>query len=145
MTEVNICGLATLDKTIEDFQPDVVVSALRFYPPSLIRSKVVKARWHTNIDDIYLREMAGYKEAIRGVLDLEEERILIHCRHGQSRSAALAIAKIYQGNPDGVTQFLEDHPEAEPNPLILLFADEILEADGDLLRRCKDRYKGRNL
>ena len=75
----------------------------------------------------------------------DDNRILIHCQHGRSRSAALAIALLGRDSPNDVREVLRHHPEAEPNPLLLLLADEILGAKGELLQACAERYKGRTL
>lgn len=120
---------------------DVVVSAMTNAP-------VINGAEHLHlpIDDVYLGQIAGYKDAIRKVLALDgEKRVVIHCEHGMSRSPALALALLYRRNPDDVDAFLAQNADVEPNPLLLLFADEILGAKGDLLRRCAERYKGRRL
>lgn len=97
------------------------------------------------VPDILNRQLASYKNLIRNTLQLSEGPVLINCEHGRSRSMALALILVYRENPDDVAEFLEQHPEAEPNPLLLLFGDEILGAGGDLLKRCSGRYKGRAL
>lgn len=120
---------------------DIVVSAL-------LNAPVISGaeQLHLPIDDVYLGQIRGYKDAIRKVLAIDDEkRIVIHCEHGMSRSPALAIALLYKHNPDDVDAFLAQNETVEPNPLILLYADEILGANGDLMRRCRDRYKGRRL
>lgn len=139
--DVTICNLRSVAKMVNEWTPDVVVSAV----PIGIDGAPPFKHVDVPIDDIYNRELLLYKNAIRAVLAVKGERILVHCEHGQSRSAALAIAKIYQDNPDNVEVFLTEHPEAEPNPLLLLLADEILSANGDLFARCRFRYKGRQL
>ena len=140
MVEVNICSFDKLWNVINLWKPDTIISAIKIGMPSTNSHRI-----EVPIEDIYAREIILYKDAIREVLACTSQRILIHCWHGRSRSAALAIAKIYSVNPDGVATFLEEHPEAEPNALLLLFADEILGAEFDLLRRCKGRYKGHEL
>lgn len=141
MADVTICSLKALSHTVRAYEPTTVVSAI----PVTFDGEQAFQHVSVPIEDIYNVQLRAYKDAIRKVLACESERIVVHCEHGQSRSAALAIAKVYQQNPDDVATFLDQHPEAEPNPLLLLLADELLGADGDLLKRCRERYKGRRL
>ncbi len=139
---VNICNLKDLGKVIEQQNPDLIVSAI---PIELMTTEGVQ-HLKLPIEDIYNLQMSGYKAAIRTLLAAEGKNILVHCEMGKSRSAGLALVKLYQmEGKEGVIQFLNDHPEAEPNPLILLFGDEILKSGGELLQLCKERYKGRHL
>lgn len=65
----------------------------------------------------------------------EDAHVLIHCFAGISRSTAIALsAKVMQGMPiDEAVAWLKDHrPVACPNPIITKYADEILEAKGEL-------------
>lgn len=136
---VTICGVARLQETIAAWKPDTVVSTVPAPVHDLAHVEVL-------IDDLYNKELAGYKRALRTVLACRGKRILVHCEHGKSRSAALAIALIYrEDGAVGVAAFLAAHQEVEPNPLLLFFADELLEAHGDLLRSCRGRYKGASL
>lgn len=137
--EVNISSLLRLSETVDEWKPDCVVAAI----PTSLNGDF--EHLSLPIEDIYNVQIAMYKDAVCKVLECTRTRILVHCEHGLSRSAALAIAKLYQAEPDSVDRFLEQHPEVQPNPLLLLFADEILNADGDLLRRCSGRYKGRHI
>lgn len=141
MPKVNICSLPYLSEVITQWKPTDVVSSVPIEAPGNVE-------WHPSyIDDIYDAQLLSYKQAIRSVLGIEGARILIHCKQGMSRSSALAIVKLFQFDRSGQTVlgFLEDHPEAEPNPLILLFGDEILVTHGAIVKACSSRYKGRNL
>lgn len=148
MTEVNISSLKALNDTIREWKPDCVVSAVGI-PAHGNTNKLLLAnevdRLLFPVEDIFNAQLSAYKDLLRIVLMLKNDRILIHCLHGKSRSGALAVAKLYQTHPTKVEGFLKDHPEAEPNPLILLLADEILDTDGAIVRLCKGRYKGCNL
>lgn len=122
---------------IRDWKPDTVISAIpNILPPDELQHLSVP------IDDIYNVLLISYKQAIRKVLACRGDRLLIHCEHGQSRSAALAIIKLYSEDPNQIEEWFHEHPEAQPNPLLLLLGDEILQADGDLLKRCRGHYKG---
>ena len=141
MMNVTICSIHDLPKYIDSQAPDLVVSAVNGpmeLPTSATHLKLP-------IEDVYNVMLRTYKEAIRDLLHAEGKEIVIHCYHGISRSAALACIKLYQEDPELVDLFLKENPKAEPNPLLLLFGDEELEADGDLLRRARWRYKGARL
>lgn len=140
MTGVRCCGLNALAHHLESFKPDLVISCV---PPNVDLGDVPMLK--AGCEDIYNQTLIPYYNAVRAVLEAEGKRILVHCQHGLSRSAALACAKIYQSDPDGVEKFLEANPEVQPNPLLLLIADEELGADYDLLRRCRGRMKGNSL
>lgn len=138
--KVKISGIRDLPRTADNWKPDCIVSAVPV-PEGMFDGNHLRVP----IEDIYNAQLQSYKDAIRAVLAQDSERMLVHCQHGMSRSAALAIAKLYQHDKHAIAPFLEEHPEAEPNPLLLLLADEILGTGGGLLRRCSERYKGRRL
>ena len=140
MKGVRVCGLATLGDQLELFRPDLVVSCV----PTNVKHDLPSV--FATCDDIYNQQLISYKNAVRRVIELENAgRVLIHCQHGLSRSAALACALLYKRDPASVNRFLEDNPEVQPNPLLLLIADEELGADYDLMRRCQNRWKGKSL
>lgn len=144
---VQTCGVQALQETILEFNPHLVISCASWESRLDLSegwsARVVFAR----VDDIYNQQLIAYKNAIRAALDSAkgEDHVLVHCQHGLSRSAAIACAVLWQHEPSAVDRWLEQHPDAQPNPLLLLLADEILDADFDLLRRCRQRYKGRML
>jgi protein-tyrosine phosphatase len=137
---IQVCGLVALENKLRDFKPDLVVSCV---PPGVELGDVPMLK--AGCKDIYLNQLSAYKDAVRSVLLIEEPRVLIHCQHGLSRSAALACALLWKRDPASVNRFLEDNPEVQPNPLLLLIADEELGADFDLMRRCRHRWKGKTL
>lgn len=132
---IDICSLSNLEATIASMRPDLVVSA--------VPASVAGAQLLVPIIDILNRDLRLYKTAIRAVLASPEEKILFHCEQGKSRSGALALAKVYQRDPGSVGEWIDAHPEAEPNPLLLLFADQILEAHGHLLAQTHSCVKGK--
>lgn len=137
--EIVICSVKAVATAIARKPPGLVISALR--QPI---NQQTKNHHQFAIDDIYNHFIQQYKDTIRRTLRLAEgeDYIVVHCRHGLSRSAALALIIAYNQSPDAVDELLDMYPKIEPNPLLLLYGDEILKADGDLLRRCKGRYKG---
>jgi predicted protein tyrosine phosphatase len=67
-----------------------------------------------------------------------DDKILIHCRAGISRSTAIAIAIVCQHSPPGeekqaVEQIRAVRPVMLPNFLIIKLADEILQRGGRLI------------
>lgn len=64
-------------------------------------------------------------------------RLLIHCRHGQSRSPAAALVAlasvIERDRLPEVTRILDDLPTALPNKLILSLGDKQLGCEGSLV------------
>ena len=134
MMEIRTCGIDTIESVIEEFKPDSIVSLLQ------------NPKHHHGIAlpliEIPVRFIAQFSDAIKAVLSIEADRLLIHCRYGEGRSAAIAIAKLYQQGPDMVDRYLRENQNVKPNPLLLLLADDILDADFDLLRRCRGRWPG---
>jgi len=66
------------------------------------------------------------------------DRILIHCRAGISRSTALACAVTCQHSPPGEEKLAVEHIRSirsvmMPNFLIIKLADEILQREGKLI------------
>jgi predicted protein tyrosine phosphatase len=66
------------------------------------------------------------------------DRILIHCRAGISRSTAMACAISSQHSPPGAEKAAVEHirsirPMMVPNFLIIKLADEILQREGRLI------------
>ena len=88
-------------------------------------------------------------EAVRTVLEFSErlcdgDYCLIHCAMGISRSTAMAFAVLCQhaglGYESKCLAALEKiRPCACPNPLIVHFADEILQRNGAMIQAVKDR------
>lgn len=143
---VEICSLAGLVEKVGTWKPDRVVSLVPAGHERAHEVERVAPRTAAFIEDVMNQQLSGYKQAIRQVLALREARILFHCEHGRSRSGALAIVKAYQtGGSSAVRRFLDDNPQAEPNPLLLLLADEIMSTAGALVALCGERYKGRRL
>ncbi len=64
-----------------------------------------------------------------------EARLLIHCRHGISRSPAVALAVLCQHYPSASEKkmfetVLKIRPHASPNRLIVDLADKLLRRKG---------------
>jgi predicted protein tyrosine phosphatase len=87
-------------------------------------------------------ELAPQKEQVKQLLNWvkllpKDAHLVIHCYAGVSRSTAAALAvKVQELGVDRVKDaidwLLENRPVACPNPVITKFADELLNAKGEL-------------
>ena len=95
-------------------------------------------------DDVeFMREGAPDRNHVYRILLFSqnftrEDRILIHCRAGISRSTAIAISILCQHAPVGEEKLVVDQvrtirPLMLPNFLIIKLADEILQRQGKLI------------
>lgn len=87
--------------------------------------------------DVALPHRRHVEAAIEFAREHRSGSVLIHCKAGIARSAALALAIIADRLGDGreeeaVRHLLEIRPEAVPNLLLLPMADEVLERNGRL-------------
>lgn len=67
----------------------------------------------------------------------EDDRILVHCSQGISRSTAIAIAVLVQHGTsprDAADHVRKLQPAMKPNILVIGHADRILNQDGELIR-----------
>ena len=114
--QVHASSLAKLEESKQRYQPDCIVSAVPVDKGNIEGCSHVLIP----IADIYNAQLGAYKNAIRQLLRAEGSNFLIHCEHGQSRSAALAIIKAFQCDPTGTMakRFLIEHTDAQPNPLL---------------------------
>ena len=99
------------------------------------------------------------REDIEDVLEFtndltEDDRLLVHCHAGRSRSAAMLIAIIYnhrwrwdtgplfadEDAKDAVRMVAEARPTMIPNRLMIRYADEILMAEGALEEAVKEYW-----
>ena len=95
-------------------------------------------------DDVeFVREGAPDRNIVYRILLFSqnftrEDRILMHCRAGVSRSTAIAISILSQHAPVGEEKLVVDQvrairPLMLPNFLIIKLADEILQRQGKLI------------
>jgi len=73
----------------------------------------------------------------------QDSKLLIHCQAGVSRSTAAALAiKVQELGVDrideAVTWLLRIRPQACPNPIIMQYADDLLQANGELFRQSEE-------
>ena len=98
----------------------------------------------TYFDDVeYAKEGAPARNDVYRILLFSQgftlnDRILIHCRAGISRSTAIACGIAAQHSPVGEESLAVAHirsirPVMMPNFLIIKLADEILQRDGKLV------------
>jgi predicted protein tyrosine phosphatase len=97
-----------------------------------------------DMDDVINEDadLAPQKEQVQRLLEWvkklpEDAHLVIHCYAGVSRSTAAALAvKVQELGvdrlKDAVNWLLENRPVACPNPVITKFADELLNAKGEL-------------
>lgn len=97
-----------------------------------------------DMDDVINEDadLAPQKEQVKQLLDWvkllpNDAHLVIHCYAGVSRSTAAALAvKVQELGVDRVKDaidwLLENRPVACPNPVITKFADELLNAKGEL-------------
>lgn len=148
---IRCCSNADLGREIAEFEPELVISCVP--PPNPNTGDPVlldgdeRYIWvPAGCDDIYNQQLISYKNAVRRALSsFAGGKTLVHCKLGLSRSAALAVALVYKHDPEDVGPWLDANPDVQPNPLLLMIADEELGADFDLLRRCRGRWKGAQL
>ncbi len=84
-------------------------------------------------------------EAVARVLEFtkdltNQDKLLVHCHAGISRSTAMAIAIACQFglDPERAFKFVEEvRPVMFPNSLIILHADEVLGLNGELIKYLK--------
>ena len=71
-----------------------------------------------------------------------EDRILVHCGLGLSRSPAIALMLACQKSPGGEREVAQSlrylAPFVSPNPDLIDAADDLLELRGELVRAVKD-------
>jgi len=83
----------------------------------------------------------------KALLEDGDKKFLIHCQAGKSRSAAAALMLLYLNmkNADkAAKKLVEIRSIAKPNPLMVKFADEVLECNGDLIKIGKRIIKNRH-
>lgn len=108
-------------------------------------SKFNRENWlFLDMDDVISEkaEAAPKKEQVERLLEWtnklpSDAHLVIHCYAGVSRSTAAALAvKVQELGVDRVSEainwLLEARPQACPNPVITKFADELLNAKGEL-------------
>ena len=91
---------------------------------------------------------APTRQQVQRILDWaknlpQDSKLLIHCFAGVSRSTAAALAiKVQELGVDRIDDAIlwltHIRPQACPNPIIIKYADEILGANGKLLKKSED-------
>jgi predicted protein tyrosine phosphatase len=149
-----ICGVSELDSKISRFTPSHIVSItdpgddeiqfapempvlrLSFFDVHAELRKVGGKPVRQKVDDIpSIRHAEAIIEFGRGMP--AGSKVLIHCWAGISRSTAAAFLLICMHRPGdeySAFQFLKAlRPQAQPNRLIVKYADKLLNAGGRML------------
>jgi predicted protein tyrosine phosphatase len=149
MFQLKICGVAELHEVIAAFQPTHIIS-------TITQSEALDlpgAHLHINVGDItseldghVLPTMHHLVELLNFTKDLtDDDRLLIHCFAGMSRSTAFAVAVLIQHGMDYDKAF--DHvallrPILLPNRLIIKLVDQYFALRGDLIDLVRQYYVG---
>jgi predicted protein tyrosine phosphatase len=96
--------------------------------------------------------MAPTRKEFRKILEfsrsfVDEDRVLVHCHAGMSRSTAVAIAILINHGMDHVDAFNKVkvvRPMLWPNSLITKFTDDHFKLNGELIQLC-ETYKVEDL
>lgn len=91
--------------------------------------------------DLTIQYKVPSRENLERILEFsktfeDDDRVLIHCHAGISRSTATAIAVLIQHGmsvPDAYDHAFSIRPHMNPNTLIIGFADDLLGCNGELV------------
>lgn len=146
-----ICGLTELPTKLARLRPTHVISITDPSNEPLDFPKAVTvlrlAFWDVHALDGMVAKMLSAQDRdaypsidhARAILDFGQQvptrgRLLIHCGAGISRSTAAAFILAAQAKPGdewGAFQLIKVlRPQAQPNPLLVRFADKLLGAEG---------------
>ena len=146
-----ICGLSELPTVVERQRPTHVISITDPNDEPLDFPEAVAvlrlAFWDVHvIDGMVARKLSphdsdAYPSAVHALAILDfgrqvpaEARVLVHCWAGVSRSSAAAYLLCCQAIPGdewSAFQLIKVlRPQAQPNPLLVRFADKLLGAEG---------------
>jgi len=149
MFQLKICGVAELHEVITAYQPTRIIS-------TITQSEALNlpaAHLHINVGDItsdldghVLPAMHHLLEVLEFTKNLtDDDRLLIHCFAGMSRSTAFAIAVLIQHGMDYVEAFKHVamiRPILLPNRLIIKLIDQHFSLQGDLINLVRCHYQG---
>jgi predicted protein tyrosine phosphatase len=147
MFAIRICGYAELRETLARFEPTHVISAIEQI------DKLPCNHLHVSVSDI-VAPLVGHvpptSDHLAQVLDFtaalaDDDRLLVHCFAGQSRSTAYAIAVLIQHGVPYSTAFHQvaaQRPFLMPNKRIVGQTDRYFNLDGNYDRLVEDHYRG---
>ena len=145
MFALHICGYAELRPAIESFKPTHIISAIEQI------DRLPGKHLHVKVSDVsstqpgYITPTSNHlTKVLEFTQDLtDEDRLLVHCFAGQSRSTAFAIAALIQ---HGMT-YREAFDEVSalrsillPNKLIVRQTDVHFGLNGEFERLVQDYY-----
>jgi predicted protein tyrosine phosphatase len=147
MFTINICGYNDLTDVIQTYQPTHIISAIENIEP------LSEHHLHVMISDITTGWDGHVLPTIEHLLMVlqftqnltDEDRLLVHCFAGQSRSTAFAIAVLIQHGMRYNEAF--DHvsslrPILLPNRLIIRLIDQHFDLNGSLNQLVQSYYEG---
>lgn len=135
----------------EQFEHVISINDPHEHPPELVFLHSANAHvLVTHFRDI-VEPLRNHPEApslgnMRGIISFgrsirTDERVLVHCGAGLSRSPAAALALLASRKPrtpdgadEAIAELLEIRPHCSPNPIMTAHADELLGFGGDLVR-----------
>jgi predicted protein tyrosine phosphatase len=147
MFEIRICGFSELQDCIRQFNPTHVISVIRSIEPIEGKHLVIPC------DDIPM-PIEGMQEPTSEHLAAamaftehlnENDRVIVHCFAGQSRSTAIAIAILIQHGLTSKQAF--DHVSRLrsillPNTRIIEYTDAYFNLGGELIQLVEDHRRG---
>jgi predicted protein tyrosine phosphatase len=155
--DLTICGADELDRHARDFSHVVSIWDAT-YGHEAGAARIERHFPHAErlvciFDDVNAPEdgIAPTREAIAAILDFARPAasLLVHCKAGISRSAAVAFSVLCQSRGPGTESEALDEiyrirPQAMPNKLIVQLADALLSRDGAMIEANEkflhDRY-----
>ncbi len=157
MTHIHVCPLSLLDETLRSSQVNWMVS-LSAPGKSMAKPPHISGGFLAlEFNDIASPQkdlVAPNRSHIEALLKFfsgwnDQERLLIHCWMGISRSTAAALLACATVNPKQDMEALAQNlrrlsPMATPNPLMVELGDEILGLNGRLTSAVHKRGRGEN-
>jgi predicted protein tyrosine phosphatase len=147
MFTLAICGLNELPDKIDSFAPTHILSVITHIEPQpghhmhiAISDVPMPMDGHVHPTMEHLQQVLAFTEHLT-----DDDRLLIHCYAGQSRSTACALAALIQHGMDFREAF--DHVSVMraimlPNALIVHLTDEYFGLNGEFDQLLKDYYAG---
>ena len=135
----------------EQFEHVISINDPGEHPPELVflhsaHAHVLVTHFRDIVEPLRNHPEAPSLGNMRGILSFgssirTDERVLVHCGAGYSRSPAAALAMLASSKPrtpDGaraaMAELLEICPRCAPNPIMTVYADDLLGFAGELVR-----------
>jgi predicted protein tyrosine phosphatase len=149
--EYDVTSLINAERAMRERWPSHIISALgpsEAYTSSGENHLVVEFD-DTEVDNPDSKWIAAKREDIERIFAFtknlgEEDRLLVHCKAGHSRSPAILMGVLMQHGMsagDAFESVLQIRPAAIPNRMMVDLIDEVLGTDGALGERVAEYYK----